>query len=262
MGLIFTPLFSGSSGNAILISSESTNILVDAGKTGKAVTSSLSELGVNKIDAMLITHEHSDHVKAAGIISRKFDVPIFATHGTWNGMEQFLGKLKQENIKKFKTSDSFDIGDIHIKSFEISHDAEEPVGYSFFVGDKKATIATDTGYISDAIRENVVDSDILYIESNHDVNMLKYGSYPWYLKQRILSDSGHLSNDVTGQLLAEIYNEKLKHVILAHLSRENNFPELAYKTVKLCLEDSGIRVGTDLKLDVAKPDQITTPVCI
>lgn len=262
MGLFFSPLFSGSSGNSILVKSDKASILVDAGKTGKAVTSSLSELGVNKIDAILITHEHSDHIKAAGIISRKFDIPIYATEGTWNGMQQFLGKVKEENIKRFSTDESFDIGDIHIKSFEISHDAEEPVGYSFYIGDKKATIATDTGYISDNIMENIVDSDILYIESNHDVNMLKYGAYPWYLKQRILSNSGHLSNEVTGNLLADIYNEKLKYVILAHLSRENNFPELAYKTVKCCLESNGIQVGTDLMLDVASPDQITTPISI
>ena len=205
----------------------------------------------NDIDALFITHEHADHIKGAGILSRRFDIPVFATAETWAAMEGSLGKIAPSNKRIIYGSEMCPINDICVKPFEIPHDAAEPVGYNIFAGEKKITLATDIGHVTDTIRENLEDSDLLLLESNHDIEMLKKGPYPWHLKQRILGENGHLSNLAAGELLAEIMSGKMKYVFLGHLSEDNNNPHLAFETVEDILRKKQIEVGTHVKMDMA-----------
>lgn len=253
MGLEFCTIASGSSGNSLYIGTEHTRILIDAGVSGKRITEGLGTVGVvgNQVDALFITHEHLDHVKGAGVFSRRFDVPVYATMETWDAMEDTLGKIAPRNRRYVYEGEPCVINDMCINPFSIPHDAANPVGYGVTVGDKKVTVATDIGHVTDALRENLTDSDILLLEANHDEELLKKGSYPWRLKQRILGEKGHLSNKTAGALLSEIMSGRLKHVFLGHLSEENNRPHLAYETVADILENNHIKLGGSLKMDMA-----------
>lgn len=253
MRLEFCTIASGSSGNCAYIGSEHTRILIDAGISGKKIMEGLAELGLTgeQIDALFITHEHVDHIRGAGVLSRRFDIPIFATADTWAAMEDSLGRIAPGNKRIVYADEMCPINDLCVKPFAIPHDAAEPVGYSVFAGKKKLTLATDIGHVTDTIRENIEDSELLLLESNHDVDMLKRGSYPWHLKQRILGEKGHLSNTAAGELLTEVMSGKLKYVFLGHLSEENNNPHLAYETVEEILHNRHIEVGTHLKMDMA-----------
>lgn len=264
MSVRFCPIASGSSGNCIYTGTESTNILFDAGISGKKIKEGLDILNVdgNKIDALFITHEHSDHIKGAGIISRRFDIPIYATEGTWKAMESSIGEISRKNIKIIYSGESCVINDMCVMPFDIPHDAAEPVGYSIFAKNYKMTIATDLGHITETVKENIMGSDVILIESNHDVDMLKCGSYPWALKQRILGDKGHISNETAGKFISEIMDNKLKHIYLGHLSDENNEPHLAYETVKSILNENDIEVGTYLKMDMASRYTNSCPVIL
>ena len=251
--LEFCTLASGSGGNCTYIGSDHTKILIDAGISGKKIEEGLAELKLtgNDIDALFITHEHVDHIKGAGILSRRFDIPIFATAETWAAMESGLGKIAPSNKRIVYADEMCPINDICVKPFEIPHDAAEPVGYNIFAGEKKITLATDIGHATDILRENLEGSDLLLLESNHDIEMVKRGPYPWNLKQRILGECGHLSNVAAGELLAEIMTGKLKYVFLGHLSEDNNKPHLAYETVENILRNNRIEVGTHLRMDMA-----------
>lgn len=264
MAVRFCPIASGSSGNCIYAGTESTNILFDAGLSGKRIKEGLDILKVDgtNIDALFITHEHSDHIKGAGIISRRFDIPIYATEGTWEAMEDTIGNIGRKNKKFIYSGETCVINDMCIMPFDIPHDAAEPVGYSIFAKDFKMTIATDLGHVTDTVKENIQGSDVLLLESNHDVDMLKCGSYPWALKQRILGDKGHISNETAGKLISEIMDGKLKHIYLGHLSDENNEPHLAYETVKSILNENDIKVGTYLKMDMASRYSNSCPVIL
>ena len=264
MAVRFCPIASGSSGNCIYAGTESTNILFDAGLSGKRIKEGLDILNVDgtNIDALFITHEHSDHIKGAGIISRRFDIPIYATEGTWEAMENTIGNIGRRNKKFIYSGEPCVINDMYIMPFDIPHDAAEPVGYSIFAKDFKMTIATDLGHVTDTVKENIQGSDVLLLESNHDVDMLKCGSYPWALKQRILGDKGHISNETAGKLISEIMDGKLKHIYLGHLSDENNEPHLAYETVKSILNENDIKVGTYLKMDMASRYSNSCPVIL
>lgn len=253
MGINFCSIASGSSGNSIYVGNFNTNILIDAGVSGKAIQNELKKVcpSGSKINAIFVTHEHSDHIKGVGVLSRRFDIPVYATEGTWNAMENFIGKIDQKNKKIVSKQKDCSIGSLSIHAYEIPHDAAEPVGYSVTDGKSKVTIATDIGHITDTVKNNIMYSDALLIEANHDINMLKIGRYPYYLKRRILSDLGHLSNESCGDILAKIFNSKLKYILLGHLSAENNFPELAFKTVLNSLNLNKIEVGTYLKMSTA-----------
>jgi len=253
MDVKFCPLVSGSSGNSTYIGTKHTHILIDAGVSCKQIVEHISELKLapEQIDAIFITHEHIDHIKGAGVLSRKFDIPVYATLGTWEGIGKTVGDLAQKNIKYVYEDEICIINDLCVKPFAIPHDAREPVAYSVFAENSKMTVATDIGHITDVVKENIYDSDVLLLEANHDLDMLKNGSYPWPLKKRILGDKGHLSNIAAGDTLSEILSSKLKYVFLGHLSKENNEPHLAYETVKKILEDNKIKVGTYFKLDMA-----------
>ncbi len=251
MAISFCTLASGSSGNSAYVGNSNTNILIDAGISGKAIQKEMQKLHIQKIDAIFVTHEHSDHIKSVGIISRKFDIPIYATKGTWSAIENTIGKIKKENKKIISKQTDCIVGSLFVHSYEIPHDANEPVGYYVTDGKSKISIATDIGHITDTVRSNIIDSDALLIEANHDIDMLKMGSYPYFLKRRILSDVGHLSNESCGNVLTQIFNTKLKYVLLGHLSQQNNFPELAFKTVSNILNTNNIQVGTYLKMNIA-----------
>ena len=259
MAVQFCSLASGSSGNCHVITDEESYILIDAGLSGKQIQSKLSEINMDpkKLSAILISHEHSDHIQGAGILSRRFNIPIYANEGTWRGMESKLGKVACDNIRLFETTQSFNVGSIQIKPYSISHDANEPVGFCLESQGFKISIATDLGYMTEEITTEIKDSNLVVLESNHDVEMLKAGSYPYYLKRRILSNEGHLSNDAAGYAIVDLVKNNVKNILLAHLSKENNFPELAMATVKNILESNQINIGRDLILDLAHRDRVS-----
>lgn len=249
----FCSLFSGSSGNCLYIGTSSTNILIDAGLSGKKISSSLDSIGINpgKIDALVVTHEHSDHVRGVGVMSRMFNIPVYANNKTWVSMKETIGSIKQENVKVIDNHSVFTIGDIDLKPFKTPHDAADSVGYCLFNNNTKISIATDIGHISDCVYENILDSNLVLLESNHDVEMLKSGPYPYILKRRILSDTGHLSNTDAGEAIVRLFKDRNMTVVLGHLSEQNNFPELAYRTVSCILEENKICIDRDMKLDMA-----------
>ncbi|MEF9952563.1 MAG: MBL fold metallo-hydrolase [Clostridium sp.] len=255
----FCSLYSGSSGNCLYVGSDKTNILIDAGLSGKRIETAMKSRDINpkEINGIVITHEHSDHIKGAGILSRRYNIPIYANNNTWEAMESSLGKIAEENIKVFSNCRAFEIGDVTVNPFAVPHDAAEACGYSFIKDSKKITIATDIGYVTETIKENLRDSDLFLIESNHDVNMLKVGPYPYELKRRVLSDRGHLSNENAGKAIIEVLTSKVKNILLGHLSNTNNYPCLAHETVASVLKMEGVELGGDCTLEVATRDEST-----
>lgn len=253
--MIFCSLYSGSSGNSIFVSTGNTKVLIDAGLPGKTVEKALTDIGQNPndIDAIFVTHEHIDHTKGVGILSRKYDIPIYANEPTWKAMESTLGKIAEHNIKHI-TEEYVTIKDMDIQNYRTSHDAACSIGYSVYQGRKKACIATDLGYFSEVVKNSISDADVVLLESNHDVEMLKFGPYPYPLKKRILSDVGHLSNEACGNAILDILNEKHKRVVLGHLSKTNNYPELAYQTVLNILNENKVDINKDVTLTLAKRD--------
>ncbi len=253
MSIRLCSLSSGSSGNCIYVGSENTGLLVDCGVSGKEILENLKNIGVctSTIKGILVTHEHSDHTKGIGVISRKLNIPIYANAKTWAGMVDCIGKISADNIRHFDTGVDFELNELTVKAYNIPHDASEPVGYSFRLGSRKVCIATDLGYFSDEVKENTKGADMVLLEANHDVEMVKVSSYPYFLKRRILSDVGHLSNEAAGHAVMELLNSGVKKILLGHLSKENNFPELAYQTVKNILDANHITIGKDIELEVA-----------
>jgi phosphoribosyl 1,2-cyclic phosphodiesterase len=250
-------LFSGSSGNCIYVSYNETSVLIDAGVSGKRIEEALKGIGesFDTIKGIFITHEHSDHINGAGIIARRYKIPIYANPVTWKAMRPFIGKILPEYIRQIDVGEDFLLGDIGIRSFPIPHDAACPVGYNLFIEGKKLTIATDIGHMSSELMANLEKSDMVLLESNHDIEMLKTGRYPWPLKQRILGDNGHLCNDMAGKVVANLAENGTKTFLLGHLSQENNFPELAYKTVCNALLERSINPVEDVYLEVALRDR-------
>jgi phosphoribosyl 1,2-cyclic phosphodiesterase len=242
MGLRFTILASGSTGNAVLVEHKEVKLLVDAGLSMKKIEELLMQRNrrANEISAILVTHEHSDHIKGVGAMARKYDIPIYANEQTWHAMEAQIGEIRWERRKVMGTGDHIDFDLLRIESFPLSHDAAEPMGYCFQHGEYKLSLATDLGYVSPRVKEKIADSDVLILESNHDTEMLRIGRYPWNIKRRILSDMGHLSNEAAGEALCEIISNKLKRVYLAHLSQDHNMLDLARLTVNNILEEGGI----------------------
>ena len=229
---------SGSSGNCIYVGGKKTHVLVDAGISCKRIEEGLrkAELTGKDISALFITHEHSDHIQGLGVLARKFGIPMYATKGTIEGILQgskSLGKVNDELFHEIHTDEDMQVGDLTVHPFRISHDAKEPCGYRFECDGSKAAVATDMGTFNPYIVENLKGLDAILLEANHDIRMLQAGPYTYALKQRILSDRGHLSNENSGLLINKILHEDLKYILLGHLSRENNMPELAYETVKL-----------------------------
>ncbi len=258
---------SGSSGNCIYVGSESTHLLVDVGISNKRTEQGLNEIGLTgrDIDGILITHEHSDHIQGLGVISRKYGIPIYATPGTIAGVLQSksLGVMDPGLLHEIAADEPFMIKDIEVNSMKISHDANEPVAYRFRCGSKKVAIATDMGMYDDYVVENLKGMNAILLEANHDVKMLQVGPYPYVLKQRILGKRGHLSNESSGRLLSDILHDDMQTIVLGHLSKENNLPELAYETVKLEVTMGNTPFnGNDFPILVAKRDQASAFVSV
>ncbi|HKL81683.1 MAG TPA: MBL fold metallo-hydrolase [Desulfobacter sp.] len=242
------PLASGSKGNAIFVSTPDTAVLVDAGLSGIEIQRRMAAVGRTPDDlkAIIITHEHTDHVKGAGVLSRRFNIPVYVTSDTFNACKG-LGKIDQINF--FECGSAFDIGSLAVNPFSISHDACDPAGLTLKHQGKKIGIATDLGIVTNLVRTHLSRVNALYIEANHDPDMLMTGPYPWHLKQRIQSRTGHISNQNARDLVAQICHKDLDHVVLAHLSEENNCPE------KAAIEISKNLDPFSTTLSVAGPDQ-------
>lgn len=247
------PLFSGSSGNAILIESRAHTLLVDAGVSGKRIVSALetNRKSPSGLDGILITHEHIDHIKSAGILSRRYHIPIYANAATWEAMLPTVGEIQTALCKTLEPGEEIMVGDIGIKPFSIPHDAASPMGYNFFAENRKLTVATDIGKMSDKLFMHLGGSEEILLESNYDIVMLQKGGYPYQLKQRILGENGHLSNKEAAAVCARLASLGTKRIVLGHLSKENNTPDLAFDICKLHIENCGLRVGEDIKLSVA-----------
>lgn len=254
--LNFCSLYSGSSGNSLLVSTENTNILIDAGVSSKKIETALNNLDVDpyKLNGILITHEHSDHIQGLGTFAKKFDLPVYVNQKTLDAMPNQKEKIAEKNINIIKIEEKFEINDLKIKPFSIPHDAANPCGFCIFKDNKKMSIATDIGHMTNGILKNLEDSLFVLLESNYDPEVLMYSKYPYPLKNRIRGPIGHLSNQDAGKTISCLLHSGLKQAMLGHLSKESNFPELAYKTV---VEDliSNNYDENSLNLYVAKRDE-------
>lgn len=255
----FCNLYSGSSGNCSFVGTDNINILIDCGESQKKISDALESIGknINKIDAIIVTHEHSDHVKNLGAISKKYNIPVYANEKTFENMPEQTSLIDEKNKKVFNTDDHFEIGDLKIYPFHIPHDAAEPCGYNIYNEDKKISIATDIGHMDNNILKKLEESQFLLLESNYEPEILKYAKYPYYLKQRIAGPNGHLSNQEAGLTITKLIYSGVNNIMLGHLSKQTNFPELAYKTVMEEIIKS--KINSELSLNVAsrlKPSKV------
>lgn len=248
----FCSLFSSSSGNSTYIGAGDKGILIDAGVSAKKIKEALLSRSIDpaKIDAIFVTHEHSDHITGLRVLASNFRIPVFATEGTMSALEEngtVCGKFPYEIIPR----EGVQIGDMLVKSFATPHDSRESCGYKIILPDmRKVAVATDIGKITPTVEENILGCDLVMLESNHDVAMLQSGEYPYYLKRRILSDRGHLSNEACAEMAVRLIEKGTTRLFLGHLSKENNFPELAYQTTFAALCQTGALEGRDYLLKV------------
>ena len=241
--LKFCSLYSGSSGNCLYVSSNNTKILIDCGTSCKKICEGLASINssIEDIDAILVTHEHSDHVQGLGLVSKKFNIPVYANLETWNAMEKQKEKIDERNIL---------LNELTIHPFSTPHDAANPCGFNIHNGKRKLSIATDLGHMDNSIFKQLEHSSFVLLESNYDPEILKVSRYPFHLKQRIAGPNGHLSNETAGKTISALMKKDLKEVMLGHLSKENNFPELAYQTVAEQLMKNNSDINT-IRLSVA-----------
>lgn len=258
---------SGSSGNCIYVGDNNTHLLVDTGISKKRIEEGLQKLDVKgeELSGILITHEHVDHIQGLGVFSRKYEVPIYATKGTIEGIKncKSLGKMPEGLLHPIEVDQEFELGDLQIHPFEISHDANEPSGYRIENGKQAVAVATDLGKYDEYTVQKLQNLNAIVLEANHDIHMLEVGPYPYPLKRRVMGDKGHLSNELSGRLLCDILHDELQYVVLGHLSKENNYEELAYETVKLeiTMGDNPYK-GEDINLMVAKRDTVSEIVTL
>ncbi len=258
-------LASGSSGNCIYIGTDQTSVLIDVGVSAKLAQAGLNGIDrtLQDIDGILITHEHSDHIRGIGVMARKIGVPIYATKGTLEAVKRCtsLGAIDAGLYREIRADEPFQIGDMEILPFATSHDAAQPVAYRVNAGNRSAAVVTDLGIYTEDTVAHLQGLDVVLLEANHDVRMLQAGSYPYYLQQRILSDRGHLSNENAGRLLCRILHDDMKCIYLGHLSLENNYEELAYETVRaeVTLGENPYHAD-DFRIEVAKRDMASSPV--
>ncbi len=254
-GLEFISFASGSSGNSYMVRTDAASIIVDCGIAGRRILSAAADSGrpAEEADAILITHEHTDHIKSVRMMGRRCRrAVVMGTKATLACVQDLLPEGRARSIDRNET---FEVGDIHVTAFPVSHDAADPVGYTFEAGGRKLALLTDSGYVSQDMYSHLMDADALILEANHEVNVLKVGPYPYALKQRILGKQGHLSNEAAGSVLTQVLRvergRKKPQVLLAHLSHENNTPEQALLTVRNVLFEETYMVGQDLELAVA-----------
>ncbi|MBE6184979.1 MBL fold metallo-hydrolase [Bacillus ginsengihumi] len=250
MSMHFSVLASGSTGNAVYVETEQQAFLVDAGLSGKQMELLFQQIDRNvaNLNGILVTHEHSDHIKGIGVLARKYQLPIFANQKTWSAMAGLIGEIPTDLKFTFEMEAVKTFGGLQIESFGVSHDAIEPMFYVFHYEGKKLVIITDTGYVSDRMKGIISNADVFVFESNHDVEMLRMGRYPWSIKQRILSDVGHVSNEDAALAMSDVIGDQTKRIYLAHLSKDNNMKELARMSVTQTLQSQGLGVGETFQL--------------
>jgi len=246
MGVSLSMLASGSRGNCALVSSATTKILVDAGISCRETFKRMKSLGEDphSLSAILITHEHSDHIYGLATLAKKLKIPVFMTGATYQAWSRALRdengvKPKLEKFERFDAGYKFVVGDIEVKPFTIPHDAADPVGFTFCAEGIKVGIATDLGYVPVSVRDHLRGCDVLVMESNHDLEMLRVGPYPWSVKQRVMSRVGHLSNLALADFFSNDYDNSATFVVLAHLSEQNNHPEIARREAERALSLRG-----------------------
>lgn len=253
----FCTLYSGSSGNATFVGDDRGGILIDVGKNAKQTTLALSECGVDpeQIHAIFITHEHSDHITGLRVFANRHHIPVYASLGTLEALDE-KGHLKGD-FPVYQMAGTAVIGDYEVRSFHTSHDCAEGLGYTVGLkSGKKVAVATDLGVMTPEVRNAILGSNTVLLESNHDLGMLFNGPYPYQLKQRISSDTGHLSNDDAAVTALDLLESGTRHILLGHLSRENNLPDLAFQTTASALLSKGAKVGEDLLLEVARRSRV------
>lgn len=260
MKLMFFSLASGSSGNCYYLGTTEYGLLIDAGIGLRTIKKALKDKSIEmeKIIAVLVTHDHADHIKTVGILGERMNIPVYATEGVHAGINKsrYVEDKLYASKRIIEKEVPFEIRDFRITAFQVPHDSTDSVGYFIELGQHKFTIATDVGHITETVGHYICQANHLVIETNYDEEMLQFGTYPAFLKERVASPTGHLSNREAAEFLATHYRPELKDIWLCHLSRDNNHPELAYKTVDIRLFQEGIRVGKDVSLVALKR---TTP---
>ncbi|MRX73411.1 MBL fold metallo-hydrolase [Bacillus lacus] len=259
MSLQFSVLASGSTGNAIFVEADGQSFLIDAGLSGKQLDGLIQQIGrkLENLTGILVSHEHSDHIKGLGVVARKYKLPIYANANTWKAMEGLIGEVDNGQKFEFATESVKTFGGLDIESFGVSHDAAEPMFYVFHHGEKKLAVITDTGYVSDRMKGIIGNADSYVFESNHDVSMLRMGHYPWSIKRRILSDVGHVSNEDAALAMTDVIGDSTKRIYLAHLSLDNNMKDLARMSVEQTLASKGFYVGEQFELYDTDPKKPT-----
>jgi phosphoribosyl 1,2-cyclic phosphodiesterase len=251
----FCPLASGSKGNALYVGTRQTKILIDAGISGRQVKLKLEQIGVDlsEIEAIVVTHEHSDHITGLKTLAFRHGIPVFANSETAKGITRILGDCPK--FKIFTTGETFEFGDLEVHPFSIQHDTLDPVAFTIRTGDQKLGICADLGFVTNLVRHRLQECDMLYVEANHQPSMVHACPRPMVYKQRVLSRHGHLSNPDCGTLIADVWHPGLKQVYLAHLSSECNSEETALSVVTQVLSERGLHVD----LNIAFQDRISRP---
>jgi phosphoribosyl 1,2-cyclic phosphodiesterase len=260
-------LASSSSGNCVYVGSDTTHILIDVGISGKKTEAGLKELGLkaSDLDGIFITHEHADHINGLGVIARKYGIPIYTTAATIDAIRdnKTVGEIDESLFYPIVPDEKYIIKDLALYPIHTSHDAADPVAYRISHGTKKVGVITDLGCYSEYTVECLKELDALYLEANHDEHMLQVGPYPYYLKKRILGERGHLSNETAGKLLSRLLHDNMQTVMLGHLSKENNLPELAYESVRVEVTMSDTKyTGNDFPLYVARRSELSDVITI
>lgn len=255
-GLRYSILASGSSGNVTYVETGKQKVLIDAGLSGKKIIHLMKRIGrePGDLDAIFVTHEHKDHIHGVGVLSRKYNLPIYANRETWLAMDKMLGQISPENKRLIAPDQMLSLGDLDILSYGVSHDAANPQFYAFQKGNKQFVMLTDTGYVSQKLKSQLKNADVYLIESNHEVEMLRYGNYPWALKQRILGDKGHLSNEAGALAMVDLIGSSTKQIYLGHLSKENNTKDIALSVMYSTLSMKDLDVGKEIQLNMTDPE--------
>lgn len=262
--LRYSILASGSTGNVTYLETDSHRILIDAGLSGKRIGSLMDKINrsLDDVDAIFVTHEHSDHTHGVGVLARRYGMDVYANKETWDAMANKVGSIPLEQKHVIAPNTVKDLGDIDVESFAVSHDAANPQFYQIHHNNKTFCILTDTGYVSERVEGKIRDADAYVMECNHDTEMLRMGPYSWPLKQRILSDTGHLSNEEGADALMDVIGQRTKRIYLGHRSQHNNMRSLAHLTVVSMMERHDFGVNHDFKLIDAEPDNPTELVTL
>ena len=257
-------LASGSSGNVTYVETEKHKVLIDAGLSGKKIETLMNSIGrtLKDVDSLFVTHEHTDHCQGVGVLARRYGMNVYANEGTWDAMSKKVGKIPLDQKHVFKCGSVLSLDDLDIESFGVSHDASEPQFYELHHHDSSFAIVTDTGYVSPMVAGIIQDAEAYLFECNHDPEMLRMGSSPWPLKQRILGDTGHLSNEDGANALMSVIGNRTKQIYLGHLSRENNVKELAHLTVDHMMRDHDFAVDHDFYLHDTDPEKATPLIAL